>query len=247
MSALDPKAIEAAVRALVTAQETNLGIEVSMPVVHAGGQGVSVTVVRQNDRYMVHDGSAGTMLLSGSGIRMDRRMHDRLTALVATYGCEFSAGRVYTTCTEQQVPVALVLVANASRAVGDAVRTASDLAEAGFDNKVTEILRQTVGKRLRERDGVVGDSGKTYIVSHVILDATLSRPAAFVEAVPQSEAVPRRVAEFLDLMGEYPDVAREAIYDDSVTWGAHNLVLLGKVSNPVPCSVAADRMRLLAA
>lgn len=247
MNRLDPNTLEAAARAFVNARETNLGVEVCLPVVYPNGQSVNVTVTMQRDRYVVHDSGAGAMYLTSVGMKMDKRLRDKLSRYAKAYGCEFLSGRVSTTCTVDQIAVAMVLVANASRAVGDEGRLSDELAEASFDSLVSDILREAVGERLRERDSVVAESGKTYHVGHVVLDRTLSKPTAFVESVPKADAIPRRVTEFFDLMDEYPDVAREAVYDDKREWGAHNLVLLGKVSNPVPYSLAPERMKALAA
>jgi hypothetical protein len=247
MSRLDPKLLEAAATALITSRETNLGVEVSLPVIYPNGQAVSVTITLQRDRYIIHDSGAGAMYLTSLGLKLDKRLRERLSEYAKSYGCEFLSGRVTTTCTVDQLAVAMALVANASRAVGDEGRIRDTLLEASFDGMVSDMLRDIVGRRLREKESIVANSGKAYQVGHVILDATLSRPAAFIESVPKPDTVPRRVTEFFDLMDEYPDVAREAVYDDKLDWGPHNLVLLHRVANPVPFGQAQERIRVLAA
>ncbi|WP_299443928.1 hypothetical protein [uncultured Rhodospira sp.] len=247
MKELDPKTLEAAARALISTHETDGGVEVSLPVVYPSGQAVSVVVTMDRGGYVVHDASIGSMYLTSMGVKMTKRLREKLDRYARAYGCEFLSGRVSTTCTVDQVAVAMVLVANASRAIGDEGRVADELTAASFDKKVGDALREIVGQRLREREQIVGNSGKTYRIGHVVLDSSLSEPQIFVESIANESVVPQRVAEFFDLRDEYPSIAREAVYDDSRDWGAHHIVLIGKVSNPVPFATASNRFRALQA
>jgi hypothetical protein len=135
-----------------------------------------------------------------------------------------------------------------SGGVGDEARASAAQATADFAAKVDAVLRDAFGRRHREKQEVVADSGKAYRVSQVLLDRAEARFVAFIEPTPSPAAVPRRVAEFLDLRDEYPEVGREAIYDDSEAgrFDGANLILLQKVSNPVPFSLSAARLRRLA-
>ena len=242
-----PEEMEAACRALVSARATNLGVEVTLPVIYPTGQAVRVVVSVERGAYVVHDASLGAMCLTGAGVRFTRELEARLVRIAEVFGCSYLDGRISARCREDQLAVTVALVANASRGVGDEARAAAAQATADFAAKVDAALRGAFGRRHRDKQEVTADSGKTYRVSHVLLDRDERRFVAFVEPTPAPAAVPRRVAEFLDLRDEYPDVHREAIYDDgSATWDGANLLLLQKVSNPVPFSKSAPRLRFLA-
>jgi hypothetical protein len=244
--AIDTETLEAAARALISARVTNLGIEVTLPVLYPNGNAVNVVISQQAERYIVHDAGSGAMHLSSFGVPITKALRARLERAVAAYGCEFVSGRVSTTCSSDQIAVAMALVANASKAVGDEAQIAETLRISRFVERVAETLAEFLGDRVRNHEEIVADSGRTYRVGHVVLDATLDHPVAFVEAVPDKEAVPRRVAEFFDLLDQYTDVAREAVYDDSREWPSGHLMLLGKVSNPVPFTRWRSRAKALA-
>lgn len=239
--------LEAACRSLISARHTPSGVEVTMPVIYPNGQAVNVLVTVEAGQHIVHDAGGGAMFLTLSGIELTRKLRQRLANLAQQYGCEFIDGRMSMRCSADQIAVAIVLVSNASRVVGDqALRVAVEHAEA-FREAVSARLRELVGARLREREAVVGNSGREYRVGNVILDRDEKVPVAFVEAVPNHQAVERRVSEFLDLKEEYPVVTREAVYDDKIEWENHSLILLKHVSNPVPFSHAAPRIEAITA
>jgi hypothetical protein len=243
---IDTNTLEAAARGLINARTTNLGVEVTMPVLYPNGNAVAVIVAKHTGRYVVHDAGGGAMHLSSFGVTITKPMRQRLERMVAAYGCEFVSGRVTTACEPEQIAVAIALVANASKAVGDEAQIADRLRASRFVERVTETLTEFLGKRVQVHKEMVADSGRTYRVGHVVLDADLDHPVAFVEAVPDKETVSRRVAEFLDLKDHYTDVAREAVYDDSRDWPSGDLMLLKKVSNPVPFNRWRNRAKALA-
>ncbi|WP_175426376.1 DUF1828 domain-containing protein [Azospirillum brasilense] len=218
-----------------------------MPVIYPNGQAVNVLVTVEAGQHVVHDAGAGAMFLTLSGVELTKRLRSRLAQLAHQYGCEFIDGRMSMRCMADQLAVAIVLVANASRVVGDqALRAAAEHAEI-FREAVSSRLRELVGTRLREREAIVGSSGREYRVGNIILDRAEKAPIAFVEAVPNQQAVERRVSEFLDLKEEYPEIARESVYDDRVEWENHSLILLKHVSNPVPFSRSELRIKAIAA
>jgi hypothetical protein len=239
--------LKAACNSFISVSRTDHSVEITLPVIYPGGKAVSVVVEEGDDgQYVVHDASQGEMQLTLSGIEVNKKLRHRLELLAKQFGCSYNSGRVLTKCTADQIPVAIVLVSNASKSVGDhAMRLSAEQADA-FRHAVSDRLRSIVGKRLREREPIAGDSGQEYRVGHIILDQNEKAPIAFVEAVPNSEAVPRKVSEFLDLSDQYPDVKREAIYDDKVNWENHSLLRLKRVSNPVAFTISDSRIRAIA-
>lgn len=119
MHRLTPSEIEAAARALVTARETALGVEVTTPVIYPNGDCVNVTVSVEGSDYLVHDSGLGAMYLTTEGAKMTRQLSRRLSAIATRYQCEFIDGRMMRRCNADDAAVAAILVANASRSVGD--------------------------------------------------------------------------------------------------------------------------------
>jgi hypothetical protein len=119
MHHLTPEELEAASRALVTARETAMGVEITTPVIYPNGACVTVTVTMEGGEYVVHDAGLGAMYLTAEGIRITRQLSERLAAFAARYECEFIEGRMLRRCSTDDVAIAAMLVANASRAVGD--------------------------------------------------------------------------------------------------------------------------------
>lgn len=118
---LSASELEAIGQSLVAARQTNLGYEVSLPVVYPNGQCVSVVVNVAGGNYIVHDAGHGAMYLTDAGVSLTKQLSERLKRLADNYGCEFISGRMTRACNEKQLAIAIALVANASRAVGDQI------------------------------------------------------------------------------------------------------------------------------
>ena len=121
ISKLSVSDLEAASRSLIKARETNLGYEVELPVVYPNGQCVAVVINVSGGAYVVHDAGHGALNLTEAGLSLTKQLTERLRRLADAYGCEFVSGRMTKSCTEQQLAIAIALVANASRAVGDQI------------------------------------------------------------------------------------------------------------------------------
>jgi hypothetical protein len=105
------------------------------------------------------------------------------------------------------------LVANAARAVADYRYEIRHQSETDFRTIVFDKLREIVGKRAHEADEFRGKSGRLYRIPFV-MNESLSRPQNFVSTVANRAAVPLSYATLSDLKGTYPEVERDAVYDD---------------------------------
>lgn len=124
--------IEAAVRQLVTACETNLGVQVNLPVVYPDGQSATVVVSGAGDQLRVTDAGFGAMFLAGFGVSLAGPHVQRAAALVEKYGCKMSRGEVYADCERSQVAITAMFVGNASRAIADQALEIRRAAERDF-------------------------------------------------------------------------------------------------------------------
>jgi hypothetical protein len=205
--------VEGAVRALISAENTNLGIEVTVPVAYGDGELVSVVVEQNNAGLTVHDAGFSGMRLSGAGISLSRNVVHRLSEFAQRYRCQFVEGRVSSSATPDDVALVVSLVANASRSVADYVYEIRRQVETDFRVVVFDKLREIVGDRARETEEFRGKSGRLYRVP-IVLDASMTRPQNFVSTLANRQAVPLSFAMLYDLGQAYPDIERDAVYDD---------------------------------
>ena len=127
---LEAADLEKAIQGLVSAEQTNLGIEVSVPVVYGDGDLVTVVVESAGAEFVVHDAGFSAMRLTASGIGISRNVAQRLHEFCQRYKCSFSGGRVNAPSSRADLPTIACLVANAARSVGDYVyeiRTSSGI------------------------------------------------------------------------------------------------------------------------
>jgi hypothetical protein len=226
MAILSASDIERAVRVLVVAEESSLGVEVSMPVVYPGGDTVTVVVEQSSSGIVVHDSGFAAMRLSQNGISITRSIAVRLAEYAARFNCAFNGGRVTAIGDVESVGVAASLVANASRSVADYALEVKRHAESDFRNLVSDVLREVVGKRLRENEELRGISGRNYRVSAVILDETESDPLRFIASVANRAVVPQNFAMLYDLHGHYQNVENSAVYDETSDIRSEDRLLL---------------------
>jgi hypothetical protein len=121
---------------------------------------------------------------------------------------------VYANADFESLPQAVCLVANASRSVADYVYEIRRQADYDFRGVVFERLREIVGQRVRQYEEFRGKSGRLYRLP-IILDPSERRPQNFISALAHRHSVPQSFAMLYDLGGAYPDVERDAVYDES--------------------------------
>jgi hypothetical protein len=237
---LTPAEIEAAARALVVARAVAGDVEITMPVIYPSGRAVQVIVTVQGGQYVIHDGGGGSLYLTQHGVRFTRKLARRLAEMAQRYGCDYIDGRLSTRASPDQIAVAIALVANASRMIGDQAADLAAKRSSEFTERVASTLREIAGHRLAERFEFHGASGKTYHVANALLDARGREPVAFVEAVPTPSTVPHRVTEFLDIRDQNSAIALATIYDDAVDWDSASIFLMRRVAAAVPFARARE-------
>jgi hypothetical protein len=207
--------VERLVRSLTAVENTNLGIEVTVPVAYGDGELVTVVVEQAKDSLAVHDASFSAMRLSSAGVAFTPNVVHRLAELAGRYNCKFEEGRVTSSAENiDALPYTVALVANAARSVSDYTFEIRRQAETDFRLVVVEKLREIAGPRAREPDEFKGASGRRYRLPFV-LNAALTRPQNFISTLANRSNVPQTFAAYADLRGSFPDVERDAIYDDA--------------------------------
>ena len=242
---IDPQDLEAAAHALIKARETSLGIEVSMPVIYPDGSAVTVVVTVEGGDYVVHDAGFGVMYLTSAGVKLTKKLERKLTFLAAQYGCEFIEGRMTRRCSVEQIALAIAIVANASRTVGDQSLETRHGVERDFREEVSQRLREIVGSRIRAQQEVKGASGRLYRVGNVVLNVAQTTPVAFVESFANRAGVANHFMEFFDLRPAYPEVGRYSVYDQNEPFTKPELNLLREVSQVVSYGQSRQALAVL--
>lgn len=238
--------LEAACRALIRVGKSNLGLEVQFPVIYPNGDMTTVVVAPSADQFVVHDAGFAAMALANHGVRMTAKLKVRIGDLSRHYGCEFSNERMLRIVPQDQLALAVAVVANASRTIADQILLIHPQPILSFKQTVIDRIKEYVGSpRVRENEPVVGDSGTEYHIGAAVLDGQLSRPIALVEAVRDMDGVNKRFREFYDisLVPSLKDMERIVLYDDDAHLRQGDLLVLQNVSNVVRLSDAEERLR----
>lgn len=205
--------VETGIRALITAEETNQGIEVAVPVAYGDGELVTVVVDQSTRELLVHDASYSAMRLAKSGVLLTPIVKHRLADFAQRYQCNFQDGRVSAPATIESIPAVVCLVANAARAVGDYVYELRAHIERDFRLIVFEKLREIVGDRAQEPDEFKGKSGRRYRLPFV-LNENKTKPQNLISTVASRSSITLSFAALYDLGLALPETERDAIYDD---------------------------------
>ena len=135
--------IETGARAMIQVRVFPLGVEVTTPVVYPNGDCVAVVVAQEaGGDYLVHDAGLGAMYVTGEGIQLSRDLRTRITSAIARYDCAFESARIVRRCTSDDVPVSIMLVANASRSAGDMAAETRRQSENHFRSVLTNRIRE---------------------------------------------------------------------------------------------------------
>jgi hypothetical protein len=247
MSAVTSHEVEAAVRGLCIAQATNLGIDITMPVILPDGDFVTITVTDESDKFLVHDSSSAVMSLAAMGAKTSSDVRKKYIPLVSRFGCEMDGDRIQRRVDKDHIGMAAVMVANAARSVADTVLEMRRRTEHDFRHAVSERIREVVGPRVRFNQEVKGASGRLYHVQNMILDAEQRTPIALVESLSHRAAVANQFTEFFDIKEALERISRACIYDDSSDIRDMDLRLLNQVSDVVPFAQATGKMAEIAA
>jgi hypothetical protein len=224
--------VEKAVRSLITAQGTNLGIEVTVPVAYGDGELTSVAVEAVGAGFVVHDAGFAAMRLTSAGITLSRHVALRLNEFCQRYHCTFANGRASAPATADDLPQVICLVANASRSVADYVYELRRQTELDFRTMVFDSVREIVGDRVRNSEEFTGKSGRKYRLP-ILLDRSQSKPQNFLAMLAHRHTVPQSYAMFSDLKAAYPFVEQDAVYDETADIREEDRVFIASIGAEV--------------
>ena len=205
---------------LIYASESNLGIEVTVPVIYPDGENVTVVVKDEGNNFLITDSGFGAMYLIKEGGTLNKRTREKLTAISRNYGCDFGENVMFRRCSREQLAPAIMIVANASRSIGDQALEIRRRVENDFKAVITDKLKDFLkdAKRLRIEEEYRGLSGRKYKVDHVILDKNYDKEIAFIESIHNRNMVLNRAAQIQDLKGVHTHIQNDVALDDQESW-----------------------------
>lgn len=215
MTRMRASTVQEAVRALIQAEETSLGIEVLSLVAYPGGDLVSVVIEPHDGAVLVHDAGEAAMWLSQQGVALSKHVRARLQTYASRFRCKFEGDRVSYSGNIESVALAVAMVSNASRSVADYALEIRRHAETDFRELLSDTLRDIAGRRLRENEEIVGDSGRKYRVPAVILDTAEKTPEFFIAPVAAHSSVPHVFSMLYDIQKSHEAVSNKAVYDET--------------------------------
>ena len=208
-------------------------IVLSTGVLFVSGDSVQVLISPGTNDYIVSDQSSAAMYLESHGVTIGSKLQHNFENLTQRFGCSFMSNRVQRRCYIDQLPVAILMVANASRLVGDYVLDIRREPDKDFKRAVSDNLYEVVGERMKRRESVKGSSGRTWHVDNVVFDKQLESPVAFIETIANRNVVPWRVATFLDLRKNHENTVNLAIVKEESDLKHEDCKLLNEVGGVV--------------
>ena len=227
--------------------ETADGVAVVTDCLYPSNGVVQVVVRGAGDKYVVSDDGGALRETSSAGADLDRSM-SRFTRSVKMQGLELDHGVIRTPFVSlETVPVAIVLVANASKELADHVFETWRLPRArNFKQLVKSLLRSEFSGNRVQEDALLGSSNKLHSFDNVVhlpggkvlvVDPVLRDP----------NSINSRVVANLDVQAaNHPGVIQRLIYDDEDHWRSDDLSILQVSKVPVVAySKSAMVLRLL--
>lgn len=232
----------------ILVKEIEDGFRIATQVLYPSNSTVTVTL-RGRDRFIITDDGGALHEISGSG-RLDSPSDRRIRAIIKNYGLRVQDGTIISPQVPiNAVPAAILLVANASKAVTEwAYAHIRFKANRNFKQDLEELLQRHFHDNLKSNTPVVGESNKEYRFPHVIYLEN-ERKLLVDPVINDPSSINARVVANMDVrMRADPTIQQMIVYDDRLNWQASDLRLL-RVGTPnvVPFSAAEPQIQQLAA
>lgn len=224
---MTPEQVKEALARMTVASAIEDGVRVSTHVLYPSNGAVTVAVRGGIDSFVVSDEGAAVSELIGAGIRSP--ITDRmLMAQVRGYGLLVQDGAVFSPRVPLiAIPAAIILVANASRAVADwALGHLHFHSPRNFRADLAALLNRHFHDNLKHDAPFLGASNKPHKFTHVVY-LSGERKLLIDPVAPEASSINARVVANLDVkMARHPDIEQLIIYDNRAKWIASDLKLL---------------------
>lgn len=210
------------------------GVAVVTDCLYPSNGVVQVIVRGAGDKYIVSDEGGALREASAAGADLDRSA-SRFSRAVKMQGLQLDHGVIRSPFVSlETVPVAIVLVANASKELADHVFETWRLPKArNFKQLVKLLLRSEFsGDKIKE-DVLLGNSNKPHAFDNVIL-LPGGRTLVVDPVMKDPNSINSRVVANLDVQAaNHPGIIQRLVYDDEDHWRADDLSILQVSKVPV--------------
>jgi len=210
---------------------------------------VRVRVIGGSNSFQVSDDGGAMEETSAAGYPTGAA-HRTIARLVSRQGLNFKNGIIFSpTVSEQELPAAILLVANLSK---EATHWCFDHLKLGASRNFRGLLRDLLDRHynmeIQHNAPVVGRSNKQWHFDHLLHGPDKKR-ILIDPVVNDASSVNARLAAHLDVrsLGD-PGTLQRIVYDDRQEWTSSDLTLLSMGAPVVPFSRARETVeRLMAA
>ena len=224
------------------------GVLVSTDCLYPSNSVVQVSVRVAGDSYLVSDEGCALREVSVAGADSGRSSA-HFAHIVTKQGLELDHGVIRSPFISlEQVPLAIVLVANASKELADHIFDTWRLPRSrNFKKILREMLSIEFANVGQVREQVLlGSSNKPHTFDNVVLLSD-GRTLVVDPVLRDSNSINSRVVANLDVhSANHPGYVQRLVYDDEDQWGVADLSLLQVSRVPVvPYSKSSQALRTL--
>lgn len=223
-------------------------IRVGTQVLYPSNSAVTLSI-RGKSTFVVSDQGGALDEITSSG-RWEIPSDRRINGIIANFGLRVSKGTIYAPAVPfEALPAAILLVANASKAVAEwAYSHIRFTVTRNFKKDLEFILQTHFNESLKNNTDVVGQSNKSHKFAHVVY-LEKKRKLLVDPVINDASSINARVVANMDVrMRGDPSISQLIVYDDRLTWKSSDLNLL-RVGTPnvVPFSSAEPTIQRMAA
>lgn len=246
---MDATSLRHALCSQLVVKEIEDGLRVSTQCLYPSNSTVTLTVRGRGDQYLISDEGGALEELGSSGARP--AMSDRqIRQLIKNQGLRVKDGAIFSPIVPpSSVPAAILLIANASRAVAEwgYAHTRFTIMR-NFKRDLEIVLERHFNEALKHNTAIVGESTKAHRFDNVIYLEN-DRKLLVDPVVNDPSSINARVVANMDVrLLNDPTIKQLIVYDDSLAWSSADLRLL-RVGTPnvSPFSLAEPQIQRLAA
>lgn len=236
-----------ALQRLRACRETINGVFVTTDCLYPGNSTVTVSVRGAGATYRVSDDGAALHEAMAAGAA-DAKANAVETRAILAQGLEINQGAITSPeITLSAVPAAILLVANASKELADAIFLRWRLPRKGdFRRLVRDLLQAEFTSTRVISETFIGRSNKRHKFENVVRLRSGKR-LALEPVLNDPNSINSRVVASLDVSAcGYEDLLQRLVYDDRESWRAEDLSVLQVSGAPVvPYTKSRDVIREL--
>ena len=241
-----PSFVEIALSQLAHCRRSGDAILVDTHCLYPSGKTVTVAVLGGPTQAVVHDNGGACDTLGEHGVELEKP-NDSLKRFAKARDLNVENGQIVSPpVSADWLPVAILLVANASKDAADTLLNKHNFnAKSDFRRDLKFLFRNKYGdKRFHENYKVFGKTESQYKFDYAL---KIDKKIILVDAVlPDRNSINSRVVANLDVHHLHqPDIFQRIVYDENDKWGLQDLKLLRTGAPVVPYQDIQDELENL--